>query len=190
VAWSSPLIRRALCKRRLTLRCSGPGCIKCSAAGGRAPRANERWRARVLRCRGRPLNLVVRRQILHTGKKRSGVLVTESPKRLAEFGARFPRRPIVLGLVGVSHVSPAGNRRPHLQEGSAILGKRSSIKCIGQGQRSSAVSASLTFAESGSLSSFLQAGSGRCFALRRCGGAGMIVAPLFGAVPLFKGMRI
>ena len=24
-------------------------CIKCSAAGGRAPRAHERWRARVLR---------------------------------------------------------------------------------------------------------------------------------------------
>jgi hypothetical protein len=36
---------------RLTNRCSGRGHIKCSAAGGRASRAPERWRARVLRWR-------------------------------------------------------------------------------------------------------------------------------------------
>jgi hypothetical protein len=36
--------------RRLTSRCSGRGDIKCSAAGGRAESAHERWRARVLNC--------------------------------------------------------------------------------------------------------------------------------------------
>jgi hypothetical protein len=36
---------------RLTSRCSGRPGIKCSAAGGRAPRAHERYRARVLRVR-------------------------------------------------------------------------------------------------------------------------------------------
>ncbi len=39
--------RTATC--RLTNRCSDPGPIKCSAAGGRAQRAPERWRARVLK---------------------------------------------------------------------------------------------------------------------------------------------
>ncbi len=34
---------------RLTNRCSGRGHIKCSAAGGRAMSAPERWRARVLK---------------------------------------------------------------------------------------------------------------------------------------------
>jgi hypothetical protein len=36
---------------RLTNRCSGRGPIKCSAAGGRAKSAHERWRARVLKRR-------------------------------------------------------------------------------------------------------------------------------------------
>jgi hypothetical protein len=36
---------------RPTNRCSGRGHIKCSAAGGRAKSAPERWRARVLRWR-------------------------------------------------------------------------------------------------------------------------------------------
>jgi hypothetical protein len=36
---------------RLTNRCSGRPGIKCSAAGGRAPSAHERYRARVLRGR-------------------------------------------------------------------------------------------------------------------------------------------
>lgn len=44
-------LRDALCTRRLTNRCSGRGRIKCSAAGGQAESAPERWRARVLKCR-------------------------------------------------------------------------------------------------------------------------------------------
>jgi hypothetical protein len=37
--------------RRITNRCSGRRRIKCLAAGGQAPCAHERYRARVLRGR-------------------------------------------------------------------------------------------------------------------------------------------
>jgi hypothetical protein len=60
VAWQRPIPKRqqargpvvpSVAAGRLTNRCSGRPGIKCSAAGGRAKSAHERWRARVLRWR-------------------------------------------------------------------------------------------------------------------------------------------
>ena len=58
----------SLCSGRITRRCSEPGHIKCSAAGGRAKSAHERFRARVLKRRARSLNLVVMRPSSRTSR--------------------------------------------------------------------------------------------------------------------------
>jgi hypothetical protein len=66
--------------------------IKCSAAGGRAPRAHERWRARVLKRHARSLNLVVRRLFSRQNSNSLGRACREVPRSFAEGLALRPRR--------------------------------------------------------------------------------------------------